>query len=437
MEMIMITAPSSGMGKTLITLGIIRALKKRQCNVSGFKTGPDFIDTRYIAEASGKRAGNLDMHLLGTNGVKKAIAMNKGDISIAEGAMGYFDGMGSGFENSGYDISKLLDINAILVYTPKGEMFSAIPKIKGMVDFSGSRIRGVILNKVSRAMYALLKEKIEEYIDVKVLGYVEEDKALEIESRHLGLIQSIETSDANKIIEKAAENIEKNINLEEIIRLCRRVELPEYIYPGRRDIRVAIAYDKAFSFYYGENLNLFENTCRVEYFSPIEDRKLPQCDLLYLGGGYPEIYKEELSANYEMRKAVKDKAEGGGFIYAEAGGLMYLAGSIEQSPMCGVFKGKSAMTDRLQRFGYVNIELGEDCSLGRKGDLIKGQEFHKSIAEINEKEIFNIKKPMGRGEWKCGYKYKNALAAYPHINFLGNMKAFNHLLDTIEKEYSE
>lgn len=432
MKMIMITAPSSGTGKTLITLGIIRALKNSGLNVLGFKTGGDFIDTKYIAEASGKRAGNLDMHLLGTNGVKEAIAMNRGDIGIVEGAMGYFDGMSNGFENSSYDISKLMDINAILVYTPKGEMFSAIPKIKGMVDFSGSRLKGIILNKVSKTMYVLLKEKIEEYINIKVLGYVEEDKALEIESRHLGLIQSIETSNAKEIIEKAAENIEKNIDMEELIKLCRRVELPEYIYPHKRNIKVAIAYDKAFSFYYGENLNLFENVCRVEYFSPIKDKKLPQCDLLYLGGGYPEVFKEELYMNNEMRKSIKDKAETGGFIYGEAGGLMYLTDSIEQSSMCGVFEGSSVMTDRLQRFGYVNIELGKDCVLGKKGDIITGQEFHKSTVHMNGEEIFNIRKPIGKGEWKCGYRYKNVLAAYPHINFLGNMRAFSHLLDTIE-----
>ena len=432
MKMVMITAPSSGMGKTLITLGTIRALKKRKYNVSGFKTAGDFIDTKYIAEASGKRAGNLDMHLLGTHGVKKALAMNKGDIGIVEGTMGYFDGIGNGFENSSYDISKLLDINAILVYTPKGEMFSAIPKIKGMVEFSGSRIKGIVLNKVSKSMYALLKEKIEEYINIKVLGYVDEDKALEIESRHLGLVQSIETSNANEIIERAAEKIEKNIDLQEIIKLCHGVELHEYIYPKKRNIKVAIAYDKAFSFYYGENLNLFENVCRVEYFSPVKDKKLPSCDLLYLGGGYPEVFKQELSMNHEMRKSIKNKAESGGFIYGEAGGLMYLTDSIEQSLMCGVLEGSSTMTDKLQRFGYVNIELEENCILGKKGDTMTGQEFHKSSVKIIVKEIFNISRPMGKGKWKCGYKYKNVLAAYPHINFLGNMRAFNHLLDTIE-----
>ncbi|MDD2481522.1 MAG: cobyrinate a,c-diamide synthase [Lutispora sp.] len=432
MNMLMITGPSSGMGKTLVTLGIIRSLKNRGINVSGFKTGGDFIDTKYIAEASGKRAGNLDRFLLGDRGVKESIAMNRGDIGIVEGAMGYFDGMGNGFENSSYDISKLLDINAILVYTPKGEMFSAIPKIKGMVDFPGSKIKGIILNKVSKTMYALLKEKIEEYINIKVLGYLEENKDLEIESRHLGLIQSIEISEVNRTIEKATANIEKNIDIEEIIRLCCSVELPDYIYPSKRNIKVAVAYDKAFSFYYGENLNLFENICQVEYFSPIKDKKFSQCDLLYLGGGYPEVFKEELSMNYEMRKSIKDKADAGGFIYAEAGGLMYLTDSIEQSFMCGVFRGQSIMTDKLQRFGYESMELSKDCVLGKKGDIMTGQEFHKSIVQIDGEEIFNISKPNGTREWKCGYVYKNVLAAYPHINFLGNMKAFNHLLDTIE-----
>ena len=162
MKTVMITAPTSNSRKTIITLGLIRAIKNRNINVSAFKTGPDFIDTKYLQLASGKRAGNLDMHLMGRKGISKSLGMNLGEFAVIEGAMGYFDGIHNSFENSSYDISKELDVPSILVYSPKGEMFSIIPKVKGMVDFEDSKIKGIILNKVSGSMYELLKEKIED-----------------------------------------------------------------------------------------------------------------------------------------------------------------------------------------------------------------------------------------------------------------------------------
>jgi len=434
MKTIMITAPSSNSGKTFVTLGIIRALKKRGLNVCGYKTGPDFIDTKFLEKAAGTRAGNLDIHMIGIDGLKASISMGEGEYGVVEGAMGYFDGIYNTFLNSSYDISKVLNINTILVYTPKGEMFSAIPKIKGLVDFEGSMIKGIILNKVSFPMYKLLKEKIEEYVGIKVLGYVENDESLKIDSRHLGLIQSDEIENIDSIIENVSILVENNVDLDGIVELMSDVSVPKYIYPNKRDLRVGIAYDSAFSFYYGEDLRLFENVCDVVYFSPLQDEKLPECDLLYLGGGYPELHLEELSGNISMKHSIKDFADKGGCIYAEGGGFMYLMEYIEGYEMCGVFKASSTMTDRLQRFGYLNIELKKDCLLGEKGYVLAGNEFHKSIMENEGQEVYNISKPMSKRKWGCGYEYKNVLAGYPHINFLGNMKAFSHMLDSAEKE---
>ncbi|NMB27203.1 MAG: cobyrinate a,c-diamide synthase, partial [Tissierellia bacterium] len=381
MKTLMITAPASGTGKTLISIGLIRALKNRGLDVSAFKTGPDFIDTKYLGVASGKKPGNLDIHMMGEEGIHQALSMNKGNYAVVEGAMGYFDGIYNTFENSSYDISRKLDINTILIYTPKGEMFSIIPKIKGMVDFENSKIKGVILNKVKKSMYLLLKEQIEKYIGIKVLGYVEEDRDLEIQSRYLGLVQSMEDGNIEKIMDKIAGTVEKTIDLDALISMMNKVEVGIYTYPSKRNIKVAIAYDLAFSFYYNENLKLLENACHVEYFSPMEDKKIPNCDLLFLGGGYPELYKKELSQNVSMINSVKEKAEAGGYIYGEAGGFMYLVDSIEGYPMCGILRGKATMTDRLKRFGYVNIELNRDSILGKKGDILKGQEFHRSTID--------------------------------------------------------
>ncbi len=433
MKAIMITGPSSNSGKTILTLGIIRAIKNRGINVSAFKTGPDFIDRKYLGLASGKRAGNLDMHLMGKKGLSKSLGMNLGELAVIEGAMGYFDGIHNSFENSSYDISKELNLASILIYSPKGEMFSLIPKIKGMVDFPGSKIKGIILNKVSESMYDLLKERIEEYMDIKVLGYLPYNDELQIESRSLGLKGAEEEFNYEDLIETASRAVEETVNIDEILQMATSLNIQAYDYKEKVDIKVAIAYDKAFNFYFNENINLLENICNVEYFSPLKDKKLPACDLIYIGGGYPENYLKELSENQDMINSIYKEAEKGKHIIAEAGGFMYLVSSIEACPMVKIFNGRSTMTNRLQRFGYLDIELKEDTILGDKGTLIPGNEYHKSIIDIDGNPVFNIKKPKSNRTWECGYKYKNTLAYYQHINFLGNMDSFYYLLHNIEK----
>lgn len=433
MKTVMITGPGSNSGKTILALGIIRAIKNRGINVSAFKTGPDFIDTKYLELGSGKRPGNLDIHLMGEEGILKSLAMNKGDFGLIEGAMGYFDGIYNSFENSSFHISKELNIPAILVYTPKGEMFSAIPKIKGMVDFPGSKIEGIILNKVSKTMYELLKEQIEKYIGIKVLGYLPYKDELKIESRSLGLIGVDEEENYEELIDKVSKAVEETINIEEILQMGNPLNIKPYEYKEKRNIKVAIAYDKAFNFYFNENLNLLENICNVEYFSPLKDKKVPDCDFIYIGGGYPELYLEELSRNKSMLGSIYGAGKNGKYIIAEAGGFMYLVSSIEGYSMVDIFNGKATMTTRLQRFGYTNIELKEDTILGGKGSIIPANEYHKSVVEIRDDPVFNIKKPKSNRTWQCGYKYKNTLGYYQHINFLGNMDSFNYLLDNIEK----
>lgn len=434
MKSVMITAPSSNTGKTVVTLAIIRALKDRGFDVSAFKTGPDFIDRKHIGMASGKSAGNLDMHLMGQDGIWESLAMNNGELSIIEGAMGYFDGIYNTYENSSFDISRELDISSILVYTPKGEMFSAIPKIKGMVDFSNYRIKGIILNKINESMYKLLKEKIEEYIDIEVLGYLPLDDSLKIESRYLGLLQPDENAELEELIHKASVLVEKTIDIDKIIKMSKEIDIKPTIYSPRKNIKVAIAYDDAFNFYYEENLKLLENICTVEYFSPLNDKAIPKADLIYIGGGYPELYAEILSQNIDMINSIKSYVNNGGYLYGESGGLMYLVDSIEDYPMCGIFRGKSIMTERLQRFGYVNIEIIADSILGQIYDKFTGQEFHRSIIETDEEQILNITTPMSDRKWNCGFSYKNVLGIYQHINFIGNKNVLDYLLTRIGKD---
>ncbi|MGO1468688.1 MAG: cobyrinate a,c-diamide synthase [Tissierella sp.] len=437
MKTIMITAPGSNTGKTTITLGLIRALKNRGIDVRGFKTGPDFIDTKLLSKASRKASGNLDLHMMGDEGIEEAISMNLGGVGVVEGAMGYFDGIFNTYENSSFDISRKLDIPAVLVYSPKGEMFSAIPKIKGMVDFKDSKIKALILNKTSKSMYLLLKEQIEEYIGIKVLGYLPNDETLKIESESLGLSINSDREKLDSFLDKIAVKIEETVNLDGFLDLANDFKIEKFKYPRKRNIKIAIAYDKAFNFYYQENLNLFQKICSVEYFSPLEDKAVPKADLIYIGGGYPENYKEELSLNKDMMNNLRELAIKGSYILAESGGLIYLEESLEGRAMVNIFKGRAKLTNKLKRFGYVNIELLEDTLLGEKGDIISGKEFHKSFIETDEEEIFSIKKPMSSKSWRCGYKFKNTLGYFQHINFLGNKYAFENLLDKLEKIRSD
>lgn len=426
MKSTMIAAPESNSGKTIVSVAIIRALKNRGIDVSAFKAGPDFIDRRYIELASKKKAGNLDMHMMGEEGIFDALAMNKGEMAIVEGVMGYFDGMHNGYENSSYHISKKLGIGTILVYTPKGEMFTIIPKVKGMVDFSENRIKGIILNKTSKAMYMLLKEQIEKYMDIKVLGYIPYEESMKIDSRSLGLLQPSEIDEIDSGMDNIANLVEETVDIDEIISMCEEIEFKSFEYPAKTNLRIAIAYDKAFNFYYQENINLLENIAKIEYFSPLNDRQAPQADLVYIGGGYPELYKNELSNNKSMINSLRNHGNNGGYIYGEGGGLLYLSNSIDGVPMCKLIDGESIMTDRLQNFGYSNIIM--------KGYTIPAQEFHKSILETNMEKVFTVTKPMSDKSWESGYRYKNVLGVFQHINFLGNKSRFNHLIDKLQDD---
>lgn len=433
MKSIMIAAPASGSGKTTITMGILRAMRNAGLDVCAFKTGPDYIDRAFLEKACGGRAGNLDMHLQGKEGVLTAFSMTEADYCVVEGAMGYFDGIYNSCTNSSYDISNELGINSILIYTPKGEMFSAIPKIKGMAEFGASSIKAVIFNNVSEKHYSMLKEILEEHTGIKALGFLPGMDNAELKSRHLGLIQSIELEDIDTQIESIAKMVEAHVNLDGVMELMTDINTRGETVIGKYDIRVAIAKDKAFSFYYSENLHLLERACEVTYFSPLGDNGLPECDLIYLGGGYPEVFKEKLSKNRAMLNSIKDHSHKGGFIYAECGGFMYLTESINGEKTVGVFPGQSRLTGRLQNFGYVDLELKHDCMLGKKGDKITAHEFHKSVADVHQDTLFCISKTMGNSSWEGGYIYKNTYGGYPHINFLGNMEVLKSILNSIER----
>lgn len=433
MKGILLTAPRSNSGKTTITSGLARAISRRGIRVAPFKTGPDYIDGKYLSLAAGRMSGNLDFHLQGVQGIKEAVGMEDGDLALVEGVMGYFDGSGGSWESSSYHLTKILDIPAVLVYTPKGEMFSAVASIKGMAEFEDSRIKAVILNKTSEKMYGLLREAIEKHTGLKVLGHLPFSQELHFESESLGLREPGLHNYGQVAIESAADLCERYIDLDSLIRLATDISPIERGRVERTGKKVALARDEAFCFHYSENLRILESMAHVTYFSPLKDQELPDSDLVIIGGGYPEKHKEGLAENRSMIESIRRFGEAGGHILAEGGGLMYLMESMDKVPMCGLLKGNAVMTEKLQRFGYVCMELMEDCLLGRKGQLIHGNEFHKSLIEDNEGDLLRVTKPMGNGQWTCGYRRKNILGYYQHINYAGKVAWLWELLERTGK----
>lgn len=426
MKTIMISSNCSGGGKTTFTLGLMKALKNRKYSVQGYKVGPDYIDTGFHSEITGKVSRNLDLHLMGEKGVKAAFSRGNGDLGIIEGVMGLYDGKGLKEDCSTYSVSKTLDNTPILlVITPKAQSITLCAEINGIKNFRNANIVGVVLNCISEGYYKLLKPAIEMHCGLKVFGYIPKDENLSLESRHLGLVQSVEVNNLSKKINYLAELIEKNIDLDEILKNFKDIRrFEDEFHLDKSNKKIAVAYDEAFRFYYKENLELLEEVGEVVYFSPLRDKKIPDnIDFLYLGGGYPEIFKSQLASNVSMLESIKNALDNGLNCYAECGGLMYLTESIDNTSMVSFFNGNSEMTKRLNRFGYAtlvfnNIEI--NC-----------HEFHKSKVNLNEKTTYDIIKTSYTGEeihWKCGYKKNNTLAGYPHVHFFGNIDFIKYIL---------
>jgi cobyrinic acid a,c-diamide synthase len=432
MKSIIISSNSSGGGKTTVTLGLMKALINRGHSVQGYKVGPDYIDPAFHSRITGKASRNLDIYLMGEQGIKASYSRGQGDLGIIEGVMGLYDGKGITTEYSTAHVAKLLKLPVVLVLSPKAQSATLCAEINGLCDFEDINIAGVILNNISESYYRLLKAAIEKNCAVEVFGYIPKDESLSLKSRHLGLVQSSEIDDLESKIQHCSSLIERYVDLDGLIKAfkgCEDFEDPFHL--ENRGIRTAVALDKAFSFYYRENLELLGELGEVVYFSPLKDKALPEnIDFLYIGGGYPEVFVEELGGNTSMLNSIKSALEGGLRCYAECGGLMYLTGSIEGISTVAFFSGKSEMSGRLQNFGYANISISEENPLLPKGFTINCHEFHKSRVELEEQNIYRVYKDMydcSQKSWTCGYVKNNTLAGYAHVHFFGNLEFLKRL----------
>ena len=452
----MIAAPGSGSGKTLITCGLLRLLKRQNFRPAAFKCGPDYIDPMFHRQVLGIPSRNLDTFFspadstVSGNSVHEIMARtvlgSKADISVIEGVMGYFDGTGaSGTEASSFDLAQQTDTPVILAVSAKGMGRSIVPLLKGFAEYErgNGRICGVILNRVTSGSYEAMKKWIEEDTSLKVVGYVPQDDRFRWGSRYLGLMQPSEMADLQGQIDHLADVLSETIDQEALLEIARSAPSLHCNADIKRHAsdpsspRIAVARDEAFNFYYDDNLELLQECgAQLVFFSPLHDRELPGADGLLIGGGYPELYAKELSENEPMRAGICARAAEGMPILAECGGFMYLQQAMELPgkdgaskeefpvkkifPMCGVLPGTSRMTDKLVRFGYIELEKkGTEAGTAgylQSGHHIRGHEFHYFDSTDNG-EACTARKPGRERSWDCMAARENIMAGFPHLYY--------------------
>ena len=443
----MIAAPGSGTGKTTIVCAVLKALMNKGLKVAAFKSGPDYIDPMFHSRVIGAKSRNLDVFMLGKEIVSFLLAKNSADVdvSVLEGAMGFYDGMGKTSDASAYDLATTTDTPVVLVVNGRGAALSIAAMIKGFKDFrKDSHIVGAILNNMNPMSYVFYKDVIEQETGVKLLGYFPIMQDCNFESRHLGLVTAAEIGNLQSIVDRLAAQAEKSLDLDAILELANAANDLNYIDHSVEKLeacKIAVADDKAFCFYYQDALDLLKELgAELIPFSPISDKELPKCDGIFLGGGYPELYAKDLEANTSMLASVKAALENGTPCYAECGGFMYLLERYKDNDntynWVGYLEGESALTSKLQHFGYVNLEAQEDNVLTPQGGKINAHEFHYSDSTNNGK-CFSVKKASGRGAWECGNASSTLYAGYPHIHLWGNKDfAINFVKACIKKKHS-
>lgn len=453
---ILIAAPASGSGKTAVSCALMAALQARGLQVRACKCGPDYIDPMFHREVLGVDSRNLDLFFSEPDELRQGFIRHASgaDIVVTEGVMGYYDGRGMDTDaGSSYDVARTLNRPVILVINCRGAALSLAALVRGMAEFrADSNIRGILLNRVSKMLYPRLKAMLEQELEkyghkISVLGYVPEDDAFRLESRHLGLVTPQELTDLKQQIQQAGKILTESVDMEQILRIAG--ETPAIEDAGsevcrekkKKNVRIAIAQDEAFCFYYKANLEMLEEAgLDLVPFSPIRDRKLPEnISGLILGGGYPELYGEKLSANRTILTEIRERLDSGMPCIAECGGFMYLHEAMEDQngnvyPMAGVIKGRTYPTGKLVRFGYVNItaipEKGAGkteslCAEGtylRQGETIRGHEFHYWDSTDSGRDCLAVK-PDGKRKWECVHMNGNLFAGYPHL-YLPSMPEF-------------
>ncbi len=439
MHRFLVSAAHKSSGKTTVSIGLAAELSRRGLAVQAFKKGPDYIDPMWLAAATGRSCRNLDFNLSTPAELQLEFARHGAgaDICLVEGNKGLYDGLDLEGRNSNAALARLLDLPVVLVLDARGMTRGIAPLILGYQAFDRSiRIAGVILSRLGGARHeAKLRAVIEHYTDVPVLGAMHEDARLAIAERHLGLMPANEDGTAHTRIALLAEAVGRQVDLERLLAASvSNVALPAappLVRPARRGVRIGIARDRAFGFYYSDDLEALECAgAELVFFDTLRDARLPSVDGLIIGGGFPEIFMRELEANAALRGEILAAIEAGMPAYAECGGLMYLARSLswrgDTRRMVGAIPGDVVMHERPVGRGYVKLTLTEAHPWGNRGEgqfEIPAHEFHYSSIEgldPNTRFAYRVARGFGVDGKSDGIVVNNLLAAYSHLRSSGS-----------------
>jgi len=426
---LVISGSTSGVGKTSITSAIIYGLKKRGYIIQPFKVGPDYIDPSYLNSISNNETKNLDVWLMGKNELLNTFVKNSiSNISIIEGVMGYYDGFGGKTNHaSTHHVATLLKAPVILILDASKTSRSIAATALGFTKFhKNSRISGIILNKIGSKKHDTLCRHALENLNIPIIGSIPKISNNTLESRHLGLIPVSEQKQLQKKIKQVSKEIADYLDFEKIVKICKNVEhLPKIKLQKFKKVKtsIAVALDSSFNFYYHDNIEaLRREGAKIKFFSPLSDKKIPNCDCIYIGGGFPEILGKKLSQNNAMKKSIKHAAENGTPIYAECGGLMYLTKSIKNQnqkyKMIGLFDAETEMTKKMT-LNYIDGRIISNCLISSPRNF-HAHEFHYSrITNIpkDAKFLYDLNIGEGISSNKDGISEYNVVASYCHLYF--------------------
>ncbi|MDD6305936.1 MAG: cobyrinate a,c-diamide synthase [Clostridiales bacterium] len=438
---ILIGAAKSGSGKTLITCAMLLALCDRGRKPAAFKCGPDYIDPMFHRKVLGVPSKNMDTFFTGETVTRELFletfreAENPCDVSVVEGVMGLYDGLGGiREEGSAYHLAKVTKTPVILVLDAGGMGKSILAVIAGFLSYDTEHlIKGVILNRTSKTFFETIRPEIEREFSIAALGYFPKQDNLIFESRHLGLKLPGEIADIREKITCSAEVLKETVDMDALLAIAEAAEpleslrnLTETDYHRETErVKIAVAYDEAFCFYYEDNLRLLEKLgAEIVYFSPVHDRKLPEgISALLLGGGYPELYAKRLAENETMKRDIREKIRDGMPTIAECGGFMYLHETLKDKegrkfPMTGVIPGVCSYRGKLVRFGYVELAEKEENFLP-SGENIKGHEFHYFDSTANGDGCL-ARKPVSGKQWDCVWDKESCWFGFPHLYYYSN-----------------
>ncbi len=448
----MVSGPHRSAGKTSVSIGLLRAFTRLGKKVQPFKKGPDYIDPMWLTAATGRECRNLDFHMMGAENILRSYqtASADADLSIVEGNLGLHDGLDPEGSDSSAGLAKLLNLPVVFVIDSSRMNRGVAPLLLGHTMFApDTNIAGIILNRVGGQRHETkLRQAIERHVGLPVVGAIPKlAEEMGVTERHMGLIPVKEDPTLPKKIDIIADAVEKSCDLQAILDISAKAGQIPKAKPCERssasfDVSVGVAMDSAFTFYYPENLEALEAAgAKIVPFSPIKDKTVPDVDGIYIGGGFPEVYMDQLQANVTMLNRIREMVESGTPVYAECGGLIYLTRSItwrgKKADMAGALQCDVMMEERPVGLGYMNLAPTDHCPWRNVVEDVHCHEFHHTrIINLDKKTRFawEVKRGSGIIDGFDGIVYKNTLASYAHLHHCGAVSWAEDFVDLIRKQ---